>query len=204
MIIIVNTGTGNFKSVQNMLAKLGHSSKISNDKEDILSAERLILPGIGSFDAGINALHRADIFDALRQAAVEQKTKILGICLGMQMLGTESEEGCEKGLNLIPGKVRKFSFGDLKAPPKIPHMGWNYAVARNGAKLFSNYEEIPRFYFTHSFYYECADKESIAAETDYGVTFTSSVQAGNIYGVQFHPEKSHRYGFNLLRNFVEC
>ena len=204
MIVIINTGTGNFKSVQNMLSKLGVQSKLSESKEDILSAEKLILPGIGSFDSGMTALHRAGAVDAILEAALTHKTKILGICLGMQMLGTTSEEGKEKGLNLIPGHIKKFSFSGMLSPPKIPHMGWNYAVPRDGADLFLNYDDVPRFYFTHSYHFECDDDASIAAQTEYGITFTSAVQSGNIYGAQFHPEKSHRYGLNLLRNFIAC
>lgn len=204
MIVIINTGIGNFKSVQNMLSRTGVKATLSSDIDEINSAEKLIMPGIGAFDKGMQALQDHGLVDVLHRRVMLEKTKILGICLGMQMLGSSSEEGKLPGLSFINGVVRKFSSSAQDGAIKVPHMGWNYAASSTQAKLFQGYDGIPRFYFTHSYHFDCADKTDVAAFTRHGIDFVSAVERGNVFGVQFHPEKSHRFGFHLLKRFVEC
>lgn len=187
-----------------MLTRLGVKSRLTDSKNDLDAAQKIILPGIGSYDRGMEALHKHGFVDTIKAKGSDPNVKILGICLGMQMLGNSSEEGKLDGLSLIKGKVKKFEFSKVFPSPKIPHMGWNYAISQSGARLFEGFDEVPRFYFTHSYHFECDNSEDVAAYTPYGFNFTCAIQKGNIYGVQFHPEKSHRFGLHLLKNFVEC
>ncbi len=204
MIVIINTGIGNFKSIQNMLRRIGEKSIISNNIDKIKKANKIILPGVGSFDRGMQALEKHNLIDTIREKAKSEQTKILGICLGMQMLADSSEEGSLPGLGLIKGHVKKFNFDNVLKAQKIPHIGWNYVIPSQNTPLFVGYEATPRFYFTHSYYFSCEAPNSSIAITPYGTDFCSAVQKGNVYGVQFHPEKSHRFGFQLLKNFVSC
>lgn len=204
MILIINTGIGNFKSIKNMLSRVGMQSILSHDVQEIQKADKIILPGIGSFDKGMQALKSYGLCSLIKDKARDDKTKILGICLGMQMLGESSEEGSLPGLGIIKGCVRKFNFPVNKNNLKIPHMGWNYAVSIKENILFSQLGHAPRFYFTHSYWFDCEDKNTLA-KTVYGHEFSSAVHSNdNIFGVQFHPEKSHRFGFQLLKNFATC
>lgn len=201
MIVIINTGIGNFKSIQNMLSRIGKESILSNNVGEIGNAKKIILPGVGSFDTGMQALVDYDLTHIIKTKAQSNDTKILGICLGMQMLAESSEEGNLLGLGLIKGKVRNFTDKTLK----IPHMGWNYVIPNKGSFLFDGYDTTPRFYFTHSYWLDCENDTNILAKTPYGNEFISAVRSGdNVYGVQFHPEKSHRFGFQLLKNFATC
>lgn len=204
MIVIINTGIGNFKSIKNMLSRIGEKSIISNNVKEIEHADRLILPGVGSFDKGMQALKDNGLIDVLKYKALSENVNLLGICLGMQMLAECSEEGILPGLGIIKGDVKKFDFTKSCEKRKIPHMGWNYVIPKRDSILFNNYDIIPRFYFTHSYWFDCEDEANILAKTPYGNEFTTAVRANNIYGVQFHPEKSHRFGFQLLRNFISC
>lgn len=201
MIVIVNTGIGNFKSIQNMLLRIGVKSIISACSDKIMSASKLILPGIGSFDTGMSELNKNNLVDVIKYKVLNEDTNILGICLGMQMLGDGSEEGSLNGLGLIRGKVKKFNFTEEFPKNKIPHMGWNYVSPKKGADLFHEFDSVPRFYFTHSYYFDCQDDNNVIGSTSYGIVFDSAIQKKNIYGVQFHPEKSHRFGMQLLKNF---
>ena len=202
MITIVDYGMGNLGSVENMLKKVGAEFKLSSSKEDILNATKLILPGVGSFDMGIKNLKKYGYFELIKDRVLNDKIPILGICLGMQLLTKESQEGIEKGFGFINASVNKFSF-DIKSKLKVPHMGWNIVNIKKTNNIYVGLTEEQRFYFVHSFAVECNDKENILTTTNYGYEFVSSFQKDNILGAQFHPEKSHKFGMNFFRNFVE-
>ncbi|MCZ8216668.1 MAG: imidazole glycerol phosphate synthase subunit HisH [Cyclobacteriaceae bacterium] len=201
MIGIVNYGLGNLGSIKNMLTRLGHASEIINDPEDLKRASKIILPGVGSFDSGMNFLKNGGWVDILHDLTQKKRVPTLGICLGMQLMTKCSEEGIEMGLGWIDGTVIRFPEGELR----IPHMGWNTVVPSNENIFLVNkdVDEKDRFYFVHSYYVKLNDKKLEAGYTDYGIRFTSAFQKDNIFGVQFHPEKSHKFGKELLRIFCE-
>jgi len=205
MIVILDYGVGNLGSIQNMILRAGGESIISSDLDLIASAKGFILPGVGTFDHGMEKLKSSGMLDILESRVIKHGVPILGICLGMQMLFNNSEEGDIPGLGWIDGSVQKFKFekqNPLKKI-KIPHMGWNIVTPKVSQSLFKGFEDDVRFYFVHSYHVVCNDKENILATTQYGYNFTSSVCKNNIYGAQFHPEKSHRFGMNLFKNFME-
>ena len=199
MIAILDYEMGNIASIRNMLKKLGHDSILTAKPAEIESASSLILPGVGAFDSGMTNLAERGLISLIKKRAVEDKIPILGICLGMQLLASGSEEGRLKGLELIPARVKKFS---PSAERKVPHMGWNKVKTSQTNPLFSETENDPRFYFVHSYYFDCQNEKDIIGTTEYGEVFTSAVCRNNIYGVQFHPEKSHKFGLSLLANFA--
>ena len=200
MITIIDYGMGNIASIQKMLKKIGYDSELTNNREAILNSQKIILPGVGTFDYGMKNLRDQDLIQILRYKAIEEKTPFLGICLGMQLLGKTSEEGEEEGLSLIDFNTIKFKFDNLKL--KIPHMGWNYIEYNSDNKLFKDMYEEARYYFVHSYYVENNDSYTIA-KANYGFDFSAAVRKDNILGVQFHPEKSHKFGMRLLKNFAE-
>ncbi len=200
MIAILDYGIGNLKSVYNMFKKIGVESVITSDMEVIKQADKYLLPGVGSFDYGINSLKNAPFFTLLEKEVLENKKPILGICLGMQLLANSSEEGKEKGLGWIDAEVIKFDLKDKSLA--IPHMGWNTTSPISVNNIFKNLEEN-RFYFVHSYHVVCNDKSFVLATTSYGDEFTCSINKDNIFGVQFHPEKSHKFGMQLLKNYGE-
>lgn len=202
MLVIIDTQMGNVKSIHSMLRKIGVKSEISSDLEVIKRGSRYILPGVGSFDTGMRYLKESGIQEVLNREVLEFKKPILGICLGMQLLTRGSKEGELDGLGWIDAEAYRFDFDSLDATLPIPNMGWNIANADTSTGLWSSLEEN-RFYFVHSFYVKTDESKDTLSTTTYGVTFASSINKGNIYGVQFHPEKSHRYGMQLLRNFCE-
>ena len=202
MILIIDYGVGNVHSILNMFKKIGIDAKLSEHPNEVLSADKVILPGVGSFDYGMKQLKESGYYDTVLKYAREVKKPILGICLGMQMLGLSSEEGFEPGLGLIPFRNIKFKFNDNKL--KVPHMGWNLVKSvKSNEKFSENFTEDFRFYFVHSYYAVCEKQENILLTCDYGFEFSAAVQKDNIYGVQFHPEKSHKFGMKLLKNFAE-
>lgn len=200
MIAILDYGMGNLKSIYNMFKKVGAESVISSDIETIKKADKYLLPGVGSYDYGINNLKSTPFFKTLEKEVLENKKPILGICLGMQLLTNSSEEGKEKGLGWVNAQTIKFDLDDKNL--SIPHMGWNKANPANADNIFKDLEEN-RFYFVHSYHVVCNDNKNILATANYGTSFTCSIQQENIFGVQFHPEKSHKYGMQLLKNFGE-
>jgi glutamine amidotransferase len=200
--VIVDYGMGNLGSIQNMLKKVGSKALISSDKSVIESADKLILPGVGAFDHAIRNLKNLGLADVLDEKVLKEKTPILGICLGMQVITRKSEEGTMPGLGWLDAETLRFRF-DGNTQLKIPHMGWNTIDVKQDAQLFRGMFPEPRFYFVHSFYVKCMDEKNVLATTRHGIDFASSVVKENIYGVQFHPEKSHKFGKKVLRNFVE-
>lgn len=206
-IVIIEYGMGNIGSVANMIRKIGVKPIISNDPEYIYKASKLILPGVGAFDKGMNHLHKLNLVDALEEKVLHQDTPILGICLGMQFFATYSEEGSLPGLNWIEAHVRRFPFSSDRETTenihRIPHMGWNIVSPVCQSELFDLEAEEQRFYFAHSYHYECKNPEDVLSNTNYGFDFPSAIRRKNIFGVQFHPEKSHRFGRQLLTKFIE-
>lgn len=202
MIVIVDYGLGNLGSIKNMLQFIGFEARISSDKEEILHAEKLILPGIGSFDQGMINLHERELVPVLNQRVLTDRVPILGICLGMQLLGLKSEEGILPGLSWIELESKKFAPEDYQAFP-VPHMGWEYvSLNKDHSPLLKGFDEETKFYFAHSYYVKCNDQEEVILKADYIHSFDAGIQKGHIAGVQFHPEKSHKYGMQLLTNFA--
>jgi imidazole glycerol-phosphate synthase subunit HisH len=199
MIGILDYGVGNVASIQNMFRYLDLEAEPFSEAGDVGKYDRFVLPGVGAFDGGIAALRASGLMpDVLEQ--VEGGTPLLGICMGMQMLADGSEEGEEPGLGLIRGTVRRFRVPQGERM-RIPHMGWNQVMPVEGAKVFPPDEESPRFYFAHSFHFVPENEADIAGICDYGKPFVAAVERGNVFGVQFHPEKSHRFGMSVLRRF---
>lgn len=199
MITIVNYGLGNLGSIQNMLKRIGVESVIASNYDEVKKAEKIILPGVGKFDAGMKGIEKADIKEILDYKALSEKVPVLGICLGMQLLTGKSQEGTLPGLGWIDAEVLRFN---LNSNFKVPHMGWNETELVGESALTENLNGA-RFYFVHSYYVKMCNENETILKTEYGVNFTSAFQHENIYGVQFHPEKSHKYGMQLLKNFSE-
>jgi glutamine amidotransferase len=202
MITIIDYKTGNLGSIQNILKRIGEESVITSDKDQIAGATKLILPGIGAFDTGMRNLKELDLVGILNEKVLFEKIPVLGICLGMQLLSNGSEEGSIAGLGWINAETIRFMFINSQEY-KIPHMGWNFVKQHKESNLFKNMFPDARFYFDHAFYFKANDASDILSSTDYEIEFTSTVERGNIMGVQFHPEKSHKFGMKLLKNFVD-
>jgi len=203
MIVIVDYGVGNLGSIINMLKKAGTKAIASSDPKVLDQAEKLILPGVGAFDAGMNKLNESGIVPLLNHLALEKKVPFLGLCLGLQLMTKRSEEGLADGLGWLDADTIRFKFDSENSHLKVPHMGWNTLHIRRSHPLFADFEPDARFYFVHSFYVHSRDPEIVLAETEYGGQFHSVLAQGNIMGAQFHPEKSHKYGLRLLKNFAE-
>lgn len=207
MIAIVDYGVGNVGAVANMFNKIGVRARLAASPAELREAggappEALLLPGVGHFDAGMRRLRERGFVDALSELVVEGSVPVLGICLGMQLFSRGSEEGTLPGLGWIAADTKRLTF-----PPGqslvVPHMGWSETIApREG--LFARFAETPRFYYVHSYHVVCDAPSDVAATCRYGVEFTASIHRRNIWGTQFHPEKSHRFGMTLLRSFVGC
>lgn len=200
--MIVDFGMGNLGSIQNMLKKVNVKAIISSDHEVIECAEKLILPGVGSFDHAVSNLNALKLIPLLNEKALKEKTQLLGVCLGMQLLTKRSEEGSMLGLGWIDAETVRFKFENANL--RVPHMGWNtIEIKKRDDPVLKDLGDEPRFYFVHSYYVKCNDERNVLATTDYGVDFCSSVVKDNIRGVQFHPEKSHKFGMKLLKNFAD-
>ena len=199
MTAIIDYDAGNLRSVEKALQALGEETVITRDRDEILSADRVILPGVGAFGDAMEKLHQYGLVEIIRQV-VQNGTPFLGICLGLQLLFEESEESQGvPGLGILKGKIRRIP----NTPGlKIPHMGWNSLTLRPGTRLFSGLGEEPYVYFVHSYYLEAADPEIVAASADYGVVIHAAVETGNVFACQFHPEKSSDTGLQILKNFI--
>lgn len=205
MITIVDYGLGNVRAFLNVYKRLQIPATTAATAEELSTATKVILPGVGHFDHAMQRLEESGMRQVLDQRALEAKVPVLGVCVGMQMLGGSSEEGVLPGLGWIDGTVRAFPAVAEERPLAVPHMGWNDVRPEGESPLFHTLEQSARFYFLHSFYFECSRPEDIAARSQYGGEFACAVRSGNLYGVQFHPEKSHHYGTQLLRNFaLQC
>lgn len=202
MITIIDYGLGNIKAFRNVYKQLDIDVKIAYTKEDLRDAEKLILPGVGAFDHAMARLNASGMDETLHELVKDKKKPVLGVCVGMQMLAMSSEEGVLPGLGWINGRVKKFDVSTLNQKTRLPHMGWNDVrpVIRN--PLFNDIDEQSRFYFLHSYYFDCNNEADAIAITEYGKPFVCAVNKDNIYGVQFHPEKSHQWGIQLLKNFA--
>lgn len=202
MVIIIDYNTGNLNSIKNILKKIGVDSLITNDPEKISNATKLILPGVGHFDYGMRNLKSLNLIEVLNRKVLVDKIPILGICLGVQLFTKGSEEGAEPGLGWIDGQTKAFDKSKLDSRLKIPNMGWSDVRYKPDSKLFEGFTETPRFYFVHSYHLECNKPNDEMVYSTHGYEFVAGVEHENIIGVQFHPEKSHRFGAQVLSNFI--
>lgn len=204
MLTIIDYGLGNIQSFQNLYKRFNIETKIAKSEIDLNNATKLILPGVGAFDHAMDLFNSSGMKERVESLVLQNQTPILGVCVGMQILANSSEEGTKTGLGWIPGIVKKFlpsSNPQQKLP--LPHMGWNDVIPSIPKNpLFQNFENDSRFYFLHSYFFASAVSEHSSATSEYGIKFSSAIQKDNIYGVQFHPEKSHHYGEQLLKNFA--
>lgn len=202
-IVIIDYGVGNLNSIRNMMKKIGVDSVISSNKTDIENADKLILPGVGHFDYGIQQLRQSGLVEVIQNKVLQNKIPLLGICLGVQLLTESSEEGREKGLGWIKGRTVAFDQSRLDSHHTIPHMGWTDIKSFEHSKLFTDMYENPRFYFVHSYHLHLDHPKDALAYAHYGYDFAVGIEHENILGVQFHPEKSHKFGMKLLENFAK-
>jgi glutamine amidotransferase len=202
MITLIDYGVGNIFAFQNVYKRLDIPTKIAKSTEDLMDAQKLILPGVGSFDYAMIRLNNSGMREKLDELVLKKKIPVIGICVGMQMMGNRSDEGSEEGLKWIDGDILKFDEKLIQLRTKLPHMGWNDVTPVRNHPLFGGLEKEAIFYFLHSFYFKCNNPTDSIAISDYGVSFSSAVYKDNIYGIQFHPEKSHQYGEKLLHNFA--
>lgn len=203
MITIVDYGLGNVLAFANMYKRMNIEFTIATTAADLIETKRIILPGVGSFDHAMIQLNKSGMRETLDKLVLVEKVPFIGICVGMQMLAKSSDEGELPGLGWINGVVKKFDISKFDQKTHLPHMGWNDIYPQKSCKILSGLEQDARFYFLHSFYFECKDEKDVLATSFYGESFSCLVNSGNIYGVQFHPEKSHHYGSQLLKNFSE-
>lgn len=201
-ITIVDYGMGNLNSVKRVLDRMKANPKVSSNPTDVAEADKIILPGVGHFGQAMSNLRELNLLDTLNEAVLVKKKPILGICLGMQLLANRSEEGDAEGLGWFDAEVVKFQVSD-KLKYKIPHMGWNQIYLQNQSSLMRNIPELSEFYFVHSYYVKVNRKQDLLNETEYDCRFASAIEQENIFGVQYHPEKSHDTGAQLIKNFIE-
>lgn len=203
MIKILSYGLGNIKAIANIYSRLNIPCGIASDKADLESATKVILPGVGAFDQAMKLLNESGMREPVDCLVREEGVPVLGICVGMQMMASQGDEGNAQGLGWIEGRVIELSTSSLSAKPKLPHMGWNSLRPTEQHRLFEGVDCDRGFYFLHSYHFVCADEENVLATSQYGEEFASAVSSGNIYGVQFHPEKSHHNGVSIFKNFAE-
>lgn len=203
MTAIIDTGIVNVGSVRNMLMYIGASEPvITNDKAIVEKATKIILPGIGHFDEAMKNLHRLDLFDILNQKVVIQKTPILGICLGMQLLTNKSEEGKLNGFGWIDAETIRFDFKQQQTQIRLPHMGWNILNVKQDNSILETSYDDSRYYFVHTYHVRCNNNQDVMATSTYGIEFDAAICKNNIMGTQFHPEKSHKFGMEIFKRFI--
>ena len=201
IITIVDYGMGNIGSISNMIKKAGGTSQTTSDVNIIQAATKLLLPGVGAFDAGVESLKKSKLIDVLNKKVLIDKTPVLGICLGMQLMTNKSEEGTLKGLSWIDAETIKFESTDIQF--RIPHMGWNQVSKLKNHDILENVDvNEARYYFVHSYYVKCHNSDDALLKCDYISDFDAAYQKENIFGFQFHPEKSHKYGMQIIKNFI--
>jgi len=203
VIAIIDYQMGNVGSIRNMFRKVGATSVVTSDPEAIAAASKIVLPGVGAFDTGMTRIRQMGLEAVLNEKVLLGKTPILGICLGMQLLTERSEEGDLPGLGWIEGETIRFRIEQKRHGLKVPHMGWNSIAARRRDSLFRDLEDDAGFYFVHSYHVVCRNDADVLATAHHEYDFVCAVERGNIMGTQFHPEKSHRYGMRVLKNFAE-
>ena len=203
MIAIVDYGLGNVQAIANVYKELEISACIVTQPDELRKAEKVILPGVGAFDQALRMLEESGLRKMLDEFVLRRHLPVLGICVGMQMLAQSSEEGKLPGLGWVDAVVNRFDFSSIEFSGCVPHMGWNDIRAVRETPLLKKLNRGSRFYFLHSFYMQCRNDQEVIAVTEYGGTFACAVNAGNVYGVQFHPEKSHGFGIQLLKNFAD-
>tara|TARA_B110000438_G_C15807524_1_gene648140 strand:- start:1768 stop:2385 length:618 start_codon:yes stop_codon:yes gene_type:complete len=203
MIGIIDYGLGNVKAFANVYKNLNLPTRIINQPSELRDVDRIILPGVGAFDYAMKKLNQSGMREVLDEIILEKNLPVLGICVGMQMLAYSSDEGSHPGLGWIEGTVKKFDLSNLNKSLIVPHMGWNNVTPLKNNGLFKDFDFKAHFYFLHSYYFQCQNKDQIIAISDYGGEFTCAVNYRNIFGIQFHPEKSHQHGIQLLKNFSE-
>ena len=202
MITIIDYGLGNIRAFVNVYDRLNIKTKVAHRAEDLKDVTKIILPGVGAFDYAMSQLNASGMRDELEKQVLENKIPIVGICVGMQMLAKSSDEGILPGLGWINGEVKLFDSTTISYKTRLPHMGWNSIDPINANPLMDGFNNESRFYFLHSYYFYCSKTENIISTTNYGITYASAVNKDNIYGIQFHPEKSHSNGIQLLHNFA--
>lgn len=203
MITIIDYGLGNVLALANVYNRLNIPFAVAKSSNDLINATKLILPGVGSFDHAMKQLNQSGMRIMVEKLVTNNRMPVLGICVGMQMLAKSSNEGALPGLGWIDGEVKKFNISSMPQGTNLPHMGWNDVKPVTDCGLFKNMVRDARFYFLHSYYFECHRQSDVMAVTDYGGRFSCAVNRDNVYGVQFHPEKSHHFGSQLLKNFAE-
>jgi imidazole glycerol-phosphate synthase subunit HisH len=202
MVAIVDYGVGNLASIANMARKAGTDCIISSDPAVVSRADKLILPGVGAFDRGMSNLWERGLVPSLNERALQRRVPTLGLCLGMQLMGRGSAEGAKAGLGWLHAHSVRFKTAAAPGSLKVPHMGWNYIEPAGASALTDQLPPEPRFYFVHSYYLTCDDASDVMCWTTYGDRFASGIHHDNLWGTQFHPEKSHSFGLALLKNFL--
>ena len=202
MITIIDYGLGNIRAFVNVFERLNIKTIVAQSSKDLERATKLILPGVGSFDYAINLLNKSGMRDTIENKVLLNKVPVLGICLGMHLFANYSEEGTTPGLGWVEGEVILFNADLIPYKTRLPHMGWNTIQPINNNSLLSGFNGDSRFYFLHSYYFECNNTNDVISTTEYGNTYTSALNKNNIFGIQFHPEKSHSNGIKLLKNFA--
>jgi glutamine amidotransferase len=203
MITIIDYGVGNINAFVNVYKRVNVPTKIAKTAADLVGAQKLILPGVGHFDHAMSELIKSGIREKLDELVMVRKVPVIGICVGMQMMGNSSDEGRFEGLKWIDASIKKFDETKIQQVTRLPHMGWNDVRPVVSNPLFEGLEKEALFYFLHSYYFECNNTADILATSEYGGEFTCAAYHENVYGIQFHPEKSHHYGETLLHNFAK-